>query len=74
MKIPTTQENSTKYFEELPFHLLIEVDLTTLTEDQLRGYVTVTQNQRQSAQKRNASLTKESKKIGGTGIDVSKYI
>jgi len=74
MKIPTTQENSQKHFEELPFHLLIEVDLTTLTEDQLRAYVTVTQNQRQSAQKRNASLTKESKKIGGTGLDVSKYI
>jgi len=74
MTIPTTEENSRRYFEELPFHELIELDHESLTEDQLRSLASVLKERRQSGQKRAAAATKESKKTSKQSFDFDRFL
>lgn len=61
-------------FGELPYHELIEVDVTTLGEEQLREYLKVVQEQRTSPQKRRSTNTKAAKKITGKSLDISSFL
>ncbi len=63
-------------FEELPFHQLIDQDVSTMTDDQKRLLIEVIQERRQSAQKRRSVSKKQAAKISGKSkeIDLSEYI
>ena len=61
-------------FGELPYHELVEVDISTLDDAQVREYLRVLQEQRTSPQKRKSVAKKASKKLTGKTIDISKLL
>lgn len=63
-------------WRELPFHELIEVDASSLTDDEKRVLVSVLQEQRQSPQKRRSSAKRQAKKLTGKDktVDVTDIL
>lgn len=73
---PTTPAALRASFAELPFHELIEVDTSNMSDDAKRILVTVIQEQRQSSQKRGAANRKQASKVSGKSkaIDITDFI
>lgn len=67
---------SRTYFAELPFHALIETNITKLSDEELRAFTDVVKERRQSSQKRRSDNAKTAKHLSGKQpkIDIADLI
>lgn len=63
-------------WEELPYSQLVDVDTTTLTDEEKRELVKILTERRVSPQKRRSASTKTANKLSGKkkGIDISELL
>lgn len=64
-------QKSKEYFEELPLHELLEINVNTLTAEEARTMLSVVQEQRTSPQKRRSKKSKESNRLTGKSAPIS---